>query len=634
MSVQSTKLERMFDSDSTIMLETLTRIFGNGASGSRSAAEVDRAFRAAHSIKSEAGFLGISAVAAAAHRLEDALSRVRGAEGQTDEPTALALRRGIHDLGQALFEYRALRDTERLGNDHASVSASRDGTGTSTAEVSASVSAGAPGRSPGSGAERGMLREASQRGERLFRIVVRIETVPEMRYARGFLIVNNLELSCAVVRTDPPLDTLAARANGRLVVTVTTSGDEDAIRKAVHVDEVELVEITEQSYSEMLDDGEGQAELTGSFSAPLGASVPIPADCHEEILLLADELVAAADEAKQHAPASGPEHLVPATRIAGYARALRERVSSVARVQLLDLLREVRLSSVRYAAGQGKRIRIAIGGPGALVSPAVGDALLEALMHLIRNSIEHGIGTIAERAGEGRHPAATIKIRVDRLGDRVRMIVQDNGSGIDEALVRERSNDRTSPLLEILARPGFSMRATADTGSGRGVGLDNVVDTIRNLLQGDIDLVNRPGDGSTLVIAVPAATRLVRVLVVESGSAAYAVPRATVIAQHQVDRLRIKRDSLGTLYSDYDGRMIALVTVTGGSPALNALDARALGLVVRAGSGRRVILIDSILGEEAVVRESGGVRRVHSRITGTDVEFVHPAALAIEGDPP
>ena len=635
MSVQSRKLERMFDSDSTIMLETLKRILGDGKPASRSVAEVDRAFRAAHSIKSEAGFLGISAVAESAHRLEDTLSRVREADGQTDETTAAALRRGIHHLARSLVEYRASRDTEVRGSDRSSGPQDVDGGGPRAA-------AGATRATAGTAAERGMLHEARQRGERLLRVVVQLETVPQMRYARGFLVVNNLEISCAVVRTDPSLDELTAAANGRLTLTVTTAGDEDTVRKAVHVDEVELVEIAELSYAEVLEDTEAPpgaaAGAAGTFPERFGEPLSVSLDSHEEMLLLADELVAAADEAPRGDVSPDAGRLsaaagsTPARRVCGYARMLKDRLGTIARVQLLDLLREVKTSSVRYAAEQGKRVRVAVGGSGALVSPAVGDALLEAVMHLIRNSIEHGIKTIEERAGAGRHPAAAIRIRVDRLGSRVRMIVQDNGSGVDEAMVRERSNDRVSPLLDILARPGFSMRATADTGSGRGVGLDSVVDTVRNLLHGDIRLINRAGGGSTVVIAVPAATRLVRVLVVESGSAAYAIPRATVVGQHRIERRRIKRDSLGTLYSDYDGRMLPLTTMSGRAPRLDQLGDGLLVLVVRAGRGRRMLLIESILGEEAVVRESGGVERVHSRVTGGDVTFVFPSTLTIKSD--
>jgi two-component system chemotaxis sensor kinase CheA len=263
----------------------------------------------------------------------------------------------------------------------------------------------------------------------------------------------------------------------------------------------------------------------------------------------------------------------------------------------------------------------------------VGDALLEALMHLIRNSIDHGIGTIEERARAGRHPAATIKIRVDRTGDRVRIVVQDDGRGIDEEAVRARAGDSDSPLLDVLARSGFSMRESADTNSGRGVGLDIVMHSVRTLLGGEIKLLNRPEAGMTFVISVPAAARLVHVVVAESGSTAYAIPSATVEDHRSLDRGRVKRDSFGALYYEYDGETLPLSTPAGRAPALRALGESSFVIVVRAGHERRALQVDTILGEEAVVREDARLRRVYSRVLGREAQFVFPPSLAGQDGP-
>ncbi len=633
MSLQSKKLERMFDSDSRIMLESLTRMLGAVGPGVRSAADIDRAFRAAHSIKSEAGFLGVSEVAESAHRLEDTLSTVRTDGGKVDDATAAALRRGVRELDAALSSYRESRDPP---------TGAADGDGAPLGECDLnrneadSTSAEHRQQSRALAAERGVLREARLRGERLFRVVVSFETVPQMRYARAFLVVNNLEISCAVVRVEPAIEEIHRTATRRLTITVTTAGDEEVVRRAVHVDEVELHEITELSYAEVSDETdepspEGRAEprRNEEWAAP-------PTDGQEEMLLLVDEVTAlvgaAAAASPQHGSTTAFSDDLAATlhRAAHFARILQERVSVNTRVQLLELLREVRLSSIRYAAAQGKRVRIAVGGNGARVSPAVGDAMLEALMHLVRNSIDHGIETIEARAAGGRHPAATVKIRVDRFGDRVRMIVQDDGTGIDETRVRERSGDKDRPLLEILARPGFSMRDAPDRSSGRGVGLDNVVHTVRKLLKGELRMINKPGAGVAFVVTVPASTRLFHVVVAESAGSVYAIPRATVVGRERIDRARVKRDSLGGLYYNHDGRMLQLCTVSGHTASLRSVRDGSIGLVVRAGTERRVLLAEAVLGEETVVREQAGSRRVHSRTTGSDVAFVVPAWFAVE----
>lgn len=641
MNGRNEKLQRMFDSDSAIMLEALTRMLASIGPGTLEAPDLDRAFRAAHSIKSEAGFLRITDVADAAHRLEDGLSGVRENDGTIDEDVAAALRRGVRALAESLAEYRSRRggaSEQPESNAGAAVMPGEGGEPSGDVADGAGSAAGGASEGPSSDgrsavadrAERGMLREARARGEHVYRVVVGISSASELRYARGFLVVNNLELSSAVVRTEPDLDRLGSGDHARLELIVTSPAEEDlareAVHRAVHVDEVELLEITELSFAELLED-DSDVAVGEAFGAEDTERVTVPVEAQEEVGLYADEILAAVEDV-QRGSGGEEERAERLALLARYARALRERVGWTARVQLLDLFRELRSSSVRYAAAQGKRVRVIVGGNGAVVPPAVGDTLLEAVMHLIRNSIDHGIGTIEERAKLGRHPAATVKVRVDRAGGSVRIVVQDDGTGIDEQAVRARAGDAQSPLLSILARPGFSMRASADRSSGRGVGLDNVVHAVRTLLGGEIRLANRPGEGMTFVVTVPGGTRLVHVYVVESAGTTYVVPSATVVAHERLERRRVKRDSFGSLYYDHDGRTLALSTVGGRTPSLKKLSEDAVTLIVRAGTEVRAILVDAVLGEETVVREEAGTRRVYSRLLGREASFVFPASLA------
>lgn len=632
-TVQTKRLQRMFDTDSTIMLETLTRLLAPAEPGPMNQSDLERAFRAAHSIKSEAGFLGVSAVADAAHRVEDTLSRVRKGGGHVDDSTASELERGVRTLDEALAAYRAERSdpgaapqerprSSPSGDPLEGSADDRTSSGGLQSSQERRAESDAIREERSSQAERGMLREARRRGERLFRVVVSLAGALEMRYARAFLVVNNLELAAAVVRTEPSLDRLDQEEAGRLVVMVTTAGEEEGIRRAVHVDEVELLELTELSYEEVLT---GIPEPDEHIQVSRAADGETVTGAEEELALLADEIVAAADSLARAEASPDPSTV---RRVRRYADVLRTRLGRSARVQLLALFRELKPAAVRYAARLGKRVRVIVGGDGALVPPAVGDTLLETALHLMRNSIDHGIETIEERAKKGRHPAATIKVRIDRTGNHVRIIVQDDGTGIDEAAVRARAGDPSSPLLDVLARFGFSMREAADTGSGRGVGLDNVVHAVRTLLNGEIKLKNRPGAGMTFVLSVPAATRLIQVLIVRSGTSAYAVPSSMLIAHKALERRRIKRDSFGGYYYEFEGETLALTTVTGRSIVVKNLPAESIVLIVRAGDERRAIVTDAVVAEEAVVREHGGVRRVYSRTLGTDVGFVFPPGLA------
>ncbi|HKJ85832.1 MAG TPA: hypothetical protein VKA06_07135, partial [Spirochaetia bacterium] len=111
------------------------------------------------------------------------------------------------------------------------------------------------------------------------------------------------------------------------------------------------------------------------------------------------------------------------------------------------------------------------------------------------------------------------------------------------------------------------------------------------------------------------------------GDLAYAVPTATVVTRAPLQRRRIRRDSFGALYYEYEGAALSLTTITGRTPHARAIAEGAVGIVVRSGAEMRVLVADDVLGEEAVVREDARVKRVYSRNLGRDIRFVFPAAL-------
>ncbi len=628
MSIHYPKLQRMFDNDSKLMLETLRRILSRIEPGELDRSDVERASRAAHSIKSEAGFLNQDGIATVAHRLEDALIVVRDGGGEVARETALDLRDGFAALELSVKAYRKQRhqsvpeqavtpDSEVTPEGQeagATTAIDRPSQNDSPADEEALASGGAQS-SRMSEAEQGMLREASRRGERLFRVVIALNG-SELGYARAFLVVNNLELSCAVIRTDPPLDSLAETGADRITAFVTTGVDEEVIRRAVHVDEVELVELTEIGMGEV---GRASQATEEDRVRPVRDVGP------EESALLAAEIARLASQLSAD-DANDPSTLAETSeRIRGFATALADRARMDSRVEFVDSLRELCDRSIRYAKRQGKYVRISVGGSGASVSPAVANTLLEALLHLIRNSIDHGIEPIEARAKKGRHPAATIAIRVDAIGEKVRVVVQDDGNGIDESAVRK--NGESENLIDILARSGLSTRDSADERSGRGMGLTTVVHSVRNLLGGDIELRNNPGRGATFILLVPTASRVMRVLIVRSGTKLAAIPRATILATHEIDLRRVRKDSFGAFYYDVGGSIVPLTLLNGMSPSERRLTRDLICLHARGAGVERVLLVDAVDGEESVVQGGSHTGGVHSRVLGREIEYIYPGRL-------
>lgn len=607
MPVQTDKLRRMFDADSKLLLDSLTRLVQDLVAGDTSNEKIDRAFRDAHSIKSEAGFLELSDVANAAHRLEESLNAMRSGGGHTERVGTSRLSGDLERLAEEIARYHSTRE------------AAPQGSGQSSAEEPV-------GLGP---TERGMLREARSRGEKLFRVVVRITCEPEFLYPRAFLVVNNLELECGVVQTTPALDSMTTSGQRVVTVLLTTAGEDRTVKRLLNVDEVEIVEISELAFDEV----EQIAEQAPEMQVPVGLSGG-DSRGQEETLLVADEVAFLSEQSDRLAGETGadPEETTAVVRrLRSYARLLKSAVDRTARVQLLDAIRELREQSVAHAAKDGKRVRFLVGGSGAVVSPAVADALTEALLHLVRNSIDHGIEPIQQRAQRGRPPAGTVKITVDQMGESIRIRVTDDGTGIDEKALREKTGDKERSLVDMLATPGFSMRPVADHSSGRGVGLDSVVHTVRNLLSGGIEMQSQAGRGTVVSISVPSGKQLVNVLVADSGEGAAAVPAAMVVEYRALMQRRLKRDSFGGSYYDYEGQSLPLLTLLGGTPAETAVGDGSVGIVVSAGSRRAVLLCDAILAAESVVRDETRRKHVYSRSVGREIPFVFPPEIIFRG---
>ena len=609
MAVQTDKLRRMFDSDSKLMLETLSRLVTEMSDGNSDPAKIDRAFRAAHSIKSEAGFLQLSGVADAAHSLEESLSALRSAGGDGPPLVSSKLSKELEDLSHEISEYHATKSpAEKLeGSDPGNVSEGE----------------------PLGAAELGMLREARGRNEKLYRVGVKLTCDPELFYPRGFLVINNLEIACGVIQTSPSLDSLKEGRDGQLSILITTAGSESLLRRALTVDEVEVIDIVELAYEEV-----GSLVVQPSReTSEAGTTLRVDAKAQEEIALYADEMTHLAGELSAlvgNTSAVDDELRTVTRRFSTYARVLKSRVEWTSRVQLLDVVRDLRARSVAHAARNGKRIRIVVSGGGAVVFAAVADTLTDAVLHLIRNSIDHGFETIQQRAKRGKPPAGTIHISAERIGESIRVRVSDDGIGIDEQALRRRTGDTERSLLDILATPGFTMRSEADQSSGRGVGLDSVVHAVRDLLSGAIELDSEPGKGTAVNISIPSGSRLISTLVVESSDGAVALPSSLVVEHRTLNLRRFKRDSFGGRYYDFRGESLPLLTVFGRNPTEDLLDERSIGIVIGLGDRSAVLVCSRVIATEAVVRDDVRRRRVFSKTLGKEIPFVFPPAYLLQ----
>ncbi|MBU1664680.1 MAG: chemotaxis protein CheW, partial [Gammaproteobacteria bacterium] len=165
--------------------------------------------------------------------------------------------------------------------------------------------------------------------------------------------------------------------------------------------------------------------------------------------------------------------------------------------------------------------------------------LNDPLVHLVRNAVDHGVESAEERAAAHKPPKAIVTLSASQMGDHIYIEISDDGKGMRPDVIRRKAvekgvidaeaanglDDRQS--LHLVFLPGFSTKDEVSSVSGRGVGMD-VVKTNINKLNGKIDVVSVPGQGSTFTISLPLTLAILPVLVVRLNKQSFAVPLSMV----------------------------------------------------------------------------------------------------------
>jgi two-component system chemotaxis sensor kinase CheA len=223
-----------------------------------------------------------------------------------------------------------------------------------------------------------------------------------------------------------------------------------------------------------------------------------------------------------------------------------ERVSSELQATVMD----VRMLPMRHvferfprlvrdlARVQGKDVELLLEGESTRVDKAVIDEIGEPLVHLLRNSVDHGIEPPELRQRRGKTRTGTILLSAAQESNHVVVTIMDDGAGIDAALVRRKALERgilrghetlsERETVQLIFAPGFSTAETVTDVSGRGVGLDVVLRSIERL-NGLVEVETLPGVGTKFVIQLPLTLAIIAALLVEAGGEVFALPLSSVV---------------------------------------------------------------------------------------------------------
>lgn len=286
------------------------------------------------------------------------------------------------------------------------------------------------------------------------------------------------------------------------------------------------------------------------------------------------------------------------------ARQLRDMRAAILRVRMVpiaSMFDRLPLVVRGLAKATKKQVRLVTQGGGAELDKTVAERLFPALVHLLRNAVDHGVESPEERQRAGKDPQALLRITAAARNRQVEIRIEDDGRGVDRSGVATQAGAPIptdgAALLELMCRSGLSTRTEADTTSGRGLGLDIVRKIVVDGLGGELLLETRAGEGTCFVLRVPLTIAIVDAFVASCAGARYVVPVPIVEEIVSLDadarELIVRR-----------GEPVPVVDLATALGAKSDGARRAHALVVRRTHDDPVAFaIDRILGQqEAVVR--------------------------------
>lgn len=270
------------------------------------------------------------------------------------------------------------------------------------------------------------------------------------------------------------------------------------------------------------------------------------------------------------------------------------------------------------ARSLGKEVDVELAGADTEVDRRVLEELSDPLIHLVRNSLDHGLETPRERLKAGKPERGTLRLSATPQGGQVAIRVEDDGRGLDVPAIRRKavaagilSADEAAAMSDrqagqLIFRPGFTTREQVTAISGRGVGTDVVLATVRRL-RGIVDVDFVPGKGTSFTLTVPLTMAVMQALRVRVGDEHYLIPALAVVEATRVDATRVELLDRSAVF-EHRGSTLPIVAL---GPILEtAASGRAgapLELVVVGAAERRLALaVDELVREETVVVEDCG----------------------------
>ncbi len=594
--------------------------------GNNNPEEINKLFRAIHTVKGSAAQVGLSRLGAIAHRVEDLIGRLRDGELEPSPAVVDICLESVDVLKKTLHRQWADEKSMRAGVDSllgriaefAPVEVEDSDTDTAVAGTQEIHAEGLEGSAPVVAPAKKATKPANTAAAAVKSVRIALSRLDRMMNTVGELVINRTRMVGRVAELEKLVDTLSfskERLQGkvgefqekyefnRISSTRQTGPWSPSTARQT------LTNAASGDTSFWSDFSELEMDRYDDFNILSRSMAEISADVNEVLSQLEGFIGRVEGDIDEF------------TKLAHH---LQDEITAARMVPIGTLYSRLSRAVRDAAKSAGKQVDLDLSGSETELDNNIIQQISDPLVHLVRNSVAHGIERPEDRIVAGKQELGKVSLRAYHRGNHIYIEVEDDGRGIDyervklsaieRGLVSPETADRLTErdLREMLFHPGFTTAPVKTELAGRGVGLD-VVRANLNALNGEIDIQSMRGQGTKFTLKVPLTLIISPALFVRCGVTNFALPLAVVeeIRRLRADEIEDVGGKLLTKVRDVVTEVIRLDTYLG-LPPLEPINGYFRMVVANAGNRQIGLVVEEVLGKDEIVIKNLGeyLRRV------------------------
>lgn len=657
---------------------------------------INEIFRAAHSLKGMAGTMGYKRMQNLTHDMENVFSEVRNGNIKVTSDMCDVLFQCLDALENYVSNIQNTQDEGTDDNEpiikalNSFIGGNNEESKETQPQTAASAVTAGEGTSELAFAdfEMNAVNEALKKGLGVYEIDVTVDENCILKAARAFLVFKNLEGHCDVIKSEPSTQDIEDEKFDKkfTIVVVSKESMEDIsgiIRNVSEIKSAEAKAITtpfpESEETESKE--EAKTEQTEVSEATSSKEVKKEETKKPSMLTQAKKAAAANSKAVSHTVRVDIDKLdvlmnlvseliiaknglVSASisddgETASNNQKFTEQIEYLERVttNLHESVMKVRMMPIEGVISKfprmirdlnkklNKKMELYITGEETELDRTVLDEIGDPIMHLLRNSADHGLESAEVRAERGKPEVGSIYLNAFQEGNNVVIEVADDGNGIDVEKVKSKAVEKGTltqeqadaltekEAIDLLFKPSFSTSDKITDVSGRGVGLDVVKSKIE-ALGGDVEVKTKYGEGSTFSIRLPLTLAIIQALMVKLGDEKYAISLGSIETIEDVPVSDIKYVHAKEVIN-LRGSVIPLIRlrdildVPGEAEETDTI----IVVIVRKGDKLAGLVVDSLIGQmEIVIKSLGKYININRMISGATILGDGSVALIIDAN--